>query len=45
MMKQDKYGRWLAVITPQFSSASVNDSLINAGLAVPYFGGTKGVTP
>jgi endonuclease YncB( thermonuclease family) len=42
MMKQDKYGRWLAVITPQFATASVNDSLINAGLAVPYFGGTKG---
>ena len=42
MMKQDKYGRWLAVIVPAFAASSVNDGLINAGLAVPYFGGTKG---
>lgn len=42
MMHQDKYGRWLAVITPNFSAGSVNDGLVAAGLAKPYFGGTKG---
>ena len=40
----DKYGRWLAEVTPlgDFGSIpSVNNRLINAGLAKPYFGGTK----
>jgi micrococcal nuclease len=37
----DKYGRWLAVITN--GTMSVNDSLVGSGLAVRYFGGTKGV--
>lgn len=41
MMHQDKYGRWLAVVTPGTADLSINDSLIAAGLAVPYFGGTK----
>lgn len=36
----DKYGRWLAeVFTPE--GKSVNDALIAAGLAQPYFGGHK----
>jgi micrococcal nuclease len=35
----DKYGRWLVNI--HTSSESLNDSLVAAGLAVPYFGGTK----
>lgn len=35
----DKYGRWLAKVS--VGEQSVNDSLIAAGLAVPYFGGTK----
>lgn len=36
----DKYGRWLAeLITPD--SRTVNDGLVEAGLAVAYFGGPK----
>ena len=40
-MRQDKYGRWLAEITPRAAVTTVNDALIGAGLAVPYFGGKK----
>lgn len=40
-MKQDKYGRWLAEVLPAASTTTVNDALISAGLAVPYFGGKK----
>lgn len=36
----DKYGRWLVEIMA--SGLFVNQELLNAGLAVPYFGGTKG---
>lgn len=35
----DKYGRWLANIL--VDGESVNRSLVAAGLAVPYYGGTK----
>lgn len=35
----DKYGRWLVNI--HVEGASVNESLVAAGLAVPYYGGTK----
>jgi len=35
----DKYGRWLVNI--KVEGASVNDALVAAGLAVPYYGGTK----
>lgn len=37
----DKYGRWLANI--YVDDQQVNESLVAAGLAVPYFGGTKPV--
>lgn len=40
----DKYGRWLAEVTPLGpigSVQSVNNQLVNLGLAVPYFGGKK----
>ena len=40
----DKYGRWLVEVTPlgDFGSIpNVGNQLINAGLAKPYFGGTK----
>lgn len=41
----DKYGRWLAEVTPLLpelgSIRSVNNQLVNAGLAKPYFGGKK----
>jgi len=37
--KEDKYGRYLAEI--YVNDIQVNQSLINEGLAVPYFGGTK----
>lgn len=40
-MRQDKYGRWLAEVTPAMSTTSVNDALVAAGLAKPYFGGKK----
>jgi micrococcal nuclease len=42
-MRQDKYGRWLAEITTP-AGRSLNDALVTAGLAIPYFGGTKGTT-
>lgn len=35
----DKYGRWLVNIF--VDGESVNRSLVAAGLAVPYYGGTK----
>ncbi len=35
----DKYGRWLAELFT--SRVSVNMALVDAGLAVPYFGGKK----
>jgi micrococcal nuclease len=35
----DKYGRWLVNI--HVDGLIVNDALVAAGLAVPYFGGTK----
>lgn len=35
----DKYGRWLANIS--VGDASVNESLVAAGLAVRYYGGTR----
>ena len=35
----DKYGRWLAQIF--VGTTYVNQSLIDSGHAVPYFGGTK----
>lgn len=41
IMRQDKYGRWLAEVTPVMAVESVNNALLTAGLAVPYFGGTK----
>jgi endonuclease YncB( thermonuclease family) len=41
-LKRDKYGRWLAMLTPITTSTSVNDALVVAGLARPYFGATKG---
>jgi len=40
-LSQDKYGRWLAMLTPITTSTSVNDALVVAGLARPYFGGKK----
>lgn len=36
----DKYGRWLAHVYPP-SGQSVNDTLLEEGLAVPYSGGAK----
>lgn len=38
----DKYGRWLADIDTA-PGENVNTKLIEFGLAVPYFGGTKAV--
>lgn len=35
----DKYGRWLVNINAK--GESVNRALVAAGLAVPYYGGTK----
>lgn len=40
--KEDKYGRWLIEIFPTDLDISLNDAIILAGLAKPYFGGTKG---
>lgn len=37
----DKYGRWLVNIYVE--DQQVNEALVAAGLAVPYFGGTKPV--
>jgi micrococcal nuclease len=39
----DKYGRWLVEIDN--SNVNVNQKIVEAGLAVAYFGGTKGVIP
>lgn len=48
-IEEDKYGRWLCealpmpfdLVTP--GGISVNQRLVEAGLAVPYYGGKKGV--
>lgn len=40
-LSQDKYGRWLAMVTPITSATPINDALVNAGLARAYFGGKK----
>jgi len=39
--KTDKYGRWLADIFVQGSTKSLNQTLLEENLAVPYFGGSK----
>lgn len=36
---QEKYGRFLALI--EANGVEINSTLVNEGLAVPYFGGTK----
>jgi len=38
--KGDKYGRWLTTVTT-VAGEDVSASLLAAGLAKPYFGGTK----
>lgn len=38
---KDKYGRWLAEVFTAASQESVNVTLLEEDLAVPYFGGTK----
>lgn len=38
---KDKYGRWLAEVFTASAQESVNVTLIDEGLAKPYFGGTK----
>lgn len=38
--KADKYGRWLAHVYPPVGP-SINDTLLEEGLAVPYDGGAK----
>ena len=37
----DKYGRWLVEIGVDEDHFTVNNELIDAGLAKPYFGGRK----
>jgi micrococcal nuclease len=37
----EKYGRWLATVRVPGHEQSINVELVNAGLAKPYFGGTK----
>lgn len=37
----DKYGRWLGLVTTP-AGRSVQYALLEAGLAVPYFGGARG---
>jgi endonuclease YncB( thermonuclease family) len=39
--KAGKFGRWLAVVWPEHGDVSVNDSLIDNGLGVAYFGGKR----
>lgn len=41
--KYDKYGRVLAVIHVPGRDDTLNDILLNEGLAVPYYGGKKQV--
>jgi micrococcal nuclease len=36
--KTEKYGRYLAVIFADADPVAVNQKLLDAGLAVPYFG-------
>lgn len=38
--KKEKYGRYLATVLSD-SNISINDQLVAAHLAVPYFGGAK----
>lgn len=38
---KDKYGRWLGELFPDNRDVSVNATLVDEHLAVPYFGGTK----
>lgn len=38
--KGDKYGRWLTTVTT-VAGENVSDELLKAGLAKPYWGGTK----
>lgn len=40
--ERDKYGRWLAEVTPVDAEATINRLLVDGGFAKPYFGGTKG---
>lgn len=37
----DKYGRFLVELARASGERTVNDALVEAGLAKPYFGGTK----
>lgn len=37
----DKYGRWLVEVITADSDLSINEHLLLAKFAVPYFGGTK----
>jgi micrococcal nuclease len=39
--RREKYGRYLAGIWIEGDAVSVNDKLIEAGLAVPYSGGLR----
>jgi micrococcal nuclease len=39
--EQDKYGRYLGVISVEPDLPTLNKSLLDAGLAVPYEGGKK----
>lgn len=36
----DKYGRWLVVVYTA-DGTNINQALVDEGLAVPYYGGTK----
>lgn len=37
----DKYGRWLAAVSLPGQAGTLNTELLNAGLAVMYYGGKK----
>ena len=39
--KQEKWGRWLAVIRISADAPTLNDILVQRGMAVPYEGGKK----
>lgn len=39
--KQEKWGRWLAVIRASADTPTLNDILVQRGMAVPYEGGKK----
>jgi endonuclease YncB( thermonuclease family) len=38
---KEKYGRWLAEIWPADADTTISDTLTDASLARPYFGGKK----